>query len=361
MIRPTTPAELLCQPLMMLPSAVYGMIDDAVRSLFRQQQSGVAAHANVTLPVPAVSVALYDETGQRMRGDIETDPETGQQREREVETEGREPNSLVAVVPLSGVMTRHGYSGFFYSIPGTVDVMRAIARLDRDPAVHSIVLQINSPGGSVTGTPEFSQALYDLRQAGNTEILAVVDDLMASAATYVGTAAKRVFSIPSAYSGSIGTVISYTNYAKALEEAGIDVQFLRTPEKKARFTGAEPMDDDMRETLQNRIEASQNWFIRDVARNRGVSESFAAKSFGQGEVMRADEALDGRLIDDIASVDDVVLMQGDKIRSSQRAGRRRRAQQRLDAAIAQQRELDPEFDDDEEPGQQAGQPASQTE
>lgn len=334
-----TPNELLCQPLMMQESAVLQLVDETVRSML-STGSGARPQASLSREDhPAVSVALYTSDGEQVLPEVTTDPETGEQRMGEVDTEGREPNTLIAVVPLSGVMTRHGYRGWFYSRPGTVDIGRELKKLDRDPAVHSIILQVNSPGGSVTGTPEFSELIYGIREAGNTEVLAVVDDLMASAATYVATAAGRVYSIPSAYSGSVGTIIGYTSYHKALQEAGIEVEYLRTPEKKARFTGVEPMDDDMRDTLRQRIEQSQAWFIRDMARNRGVSESHVQKHFGQGEVMRADEALSGGLIDEIASLDDCVMMQAAKIRKGQSANRRRAAQQRLDAALAEQQEL----------------------
>lgn len=336
-----TPNELLCQPLMMQESAVLHLIDETVRSMLSTGSGQHAPHASLSPDNrPALEIALYTAEGQRVLPEVTTDPESGEQRIGEIDTEGREPNTLIAVVPLSGVLTRHGYRGWFYSRPGTVDIGRAVQKLDRDPAVHSIVLQVNSPGGSVTGTPELSELIYNLREAGNTEIVSVVDDLMASAATYIGTAAGRVYSIPSAYSGSVGTIISYTSYHKALQEAGIEVEYLRTPEKKARFSGVEPMTDDMRQTLQERIERSQEWFYRDMARNRNVSESHVAKHFGQGEVMRADEALSSGLIDEIASLDDVVLMQAAKIRAGQSASRRRQSQQRLDAALAEQQELD---------------------
>ncbi|MEO1619294.1 MAG: S49 family peptidase [Planctomycetota bacterium] len=334
-----TPSELLCQPLMMQESAVLSLIDETVRAMLKPGQSSPQGMA-MPAAAPLLEVAIYDEQGQRLMPQVEVDQETGEQRVSEVETEGREPKSLIAVVPLSGVMTRHGYRGWWSSRPGTVDIGRALMKLNRDPAIHTIILQVSSPGGSVTGTPELSQCIYEIREEGETEILSVVDDLMASAATYAATAAKRVYSIPSAYSGSVGTLISYTSYDRMLKENGIDVEYLRTPEKKNRFTGVEPMTEDMRDTLRDRIESSQAWFIRDMARNRNVSEAHVNKQFGQGEVMRADEAVDARLIDEIASLDDVVLMQAEAVQKGKQSSRRRKMQQRMDDAVAEQKELE---------------------
>ncbi|MEM6366323.1 MAG: S49 family peptidase [Planctomycetota bacterium] len=332
-----TPNELLCQPLMMQESAVLSLIDETVRSMLGQFQNRQMVPS--TEP-PVLEVAIYDDQARRVMPNVELDEETGQQRVSEVETEGREPNSLIAVVPLSGVLTRHGYRGWWSSRPGTVDIGRAVMKLNRDPAIHSIILHVNSPGGSVTGTPELSECFYKIREEGNTELLSVVDDLMASAATYIATAAKRVYSLPSASSGSVGTLNRYTTYHRALQEAGIDVEFFRTPEKKARFTGVEPMTDDMRETLRERIEQCQTWFIRDLARNRQVSESHVQKQFGQGEVMRADEAVDARMIDEIASLDEIVVRQAEAVQKGKRTGRRRNVEQQISDAAFQQKELE---------------------
>ncbi|MEL6109988.1 MAG: S49 family peptidase [Planctomycetota bacterium] len=335
-----TPPELLCMPLMMQQTVIASLMDETLRFLGGSGPTPESLSARMGQH-PAVGVSYVDETGTVLQGETYTDAD-GEQRHREVETEGREPQSLIAIVQLSGVMTRHGYVGWWSSSPGTNRIGRMCNKLNADPAVHTIILLVNSPGGSVTGTPELSDIIFSIREDERTTILTCVDDLMASAATYVATAAEQVYSIPSAYSGSIGTIISYTSYHKYLEEAGIDVTYLRTPELKNRFTGVEPLTDAMKQTLEDRITESQRKFDEAMARNRKVSVASVAKKFGGGEVMRADEAVDTGLIDGIASIDQIVMQQAEKIRSSQAKRRRSRQEQRLQSLVDSQSEIESE-------------------
>src|SRR5690606_1222471 len=154
--------------------------------------------------------------------------------------------SLVAVVPLFNVVTRHGYWG----AAGTLQMGRLLQSLDADPAVGSIILSVNSPGGTVYGTAELANVVRGRRERGATKTAAVADPLMASAATWIATAAEKVYAIESADVGSIGVLNSYADYSAYLEKTGIKVDVLRTPDKKARFTGVEPLTDAMRETMQ---------------------------------------------------------------------------------------------------------------
>jgi signal peptide peptidase SppA len=228
--------------------------------------------------------------------------------------------SMVAVVPLVNVVTRHGYWGAV----GTLQLGRMLQQLDADPAVGSIVLSVNSPGGSVYGTTELASIVRGIRSRGQTRTVAVADPLMASAATWIGTASDKVYAIESADVGSIGVLNSYADLSKYYEDMGIKIDVLRTPDKKARFSGVEPMTDAMRETMQARIDEAYQSFLGAMAENRGVTVEHVESRFGGGEVMGAKDAVAARLIDGIASLDDTVgqLLEAAKV-GIQQAGRRR--------------------------------------
>lgn len=226
--------------------------------------------------------------------------------------------SLIAVVPITGVMTRHG--GWF--AVGTSKIGRSLRQLDADPSVGAIVLDIDSPGGSVYGTDELASVVYEIRQSGRTKIVAVADPLMASAATWVGTAAEKVYAIGSADVGSIGVISTYTDYSAMLEAKGIKVTIERTPEMKAIFSGVEPATDEMRETMREQLQQSYEKFISAMARNRGVDRDSVETKFGGGKMMNASLAVRAGLIDGVASIDEVVadlVRANEKKRYNQRA------------------------------------------
>jgi signal peptide peptidase SppA len=221
-----------------------------------------------------------------------------------------------------------------------LEIGRYLRALDNDPAVGSIVLSVNSPGGEVCGTPELSQLLYDIRQAGRTKTIAVVDPLMASAASYIATAAEKVYCIGSGDCGSIGVISSYSDYSAYLERIGIKTEYFRIPAKKARFTGTEPMDDDMRESVTKGITECYEQFVADMARNRGVTEAHVMEQFGQGEMLSAKASVDANLIDGIASIDEVLSGLAADAQSKKRDYSRKRVQEELEAAKSMEIELE---------------------
>ena len=245
-----------------------------------------AAAVLVEYEPPPIST-LIDAKGQPLAAD---DPMSG-----------RRPGSLTAVVPLVGVVMRHSYYR-----AGTAEIGRHLMQLDADDSVGSIVLDVNSPGGSVYGTEELADIVRGIRTRGQTHISAAVDPLMASAATWIATAANEVVSIPSADVGSIGVITIYADMSRLYANEGVDITVVRRPDKKARFTGVEPLSDDMRAEMEARNLDAYNRFVDAMAVNRGVDRDAVATKFGGGEVMRGRDAIGVGLIDRIASLDQII-------------------------------------------------------
>jgi capsid assembly protease len=209
---------------------------------------------------------------------------------------------MLAVVPLMGPLTAQGtWRGTSLN-----EFVRTIKMLDANSAVSSILIHITSPGGTVTGTPEAADAVRAIRAAGNTRIIAIADGMMASAATWIGTAAEKVFVTPSGEAGSIGVISMYQDFSKAYEDAGIKTHVMRTPALKARFTGLEPLTDEMSATIQAGLDESYDWFKRSMAENRGVRADSVESKFGGGEMLSAIKAKEAGLVDGIATVDETI-------------------------------------------------------
>lgn len=211
-------------------------------------------------------------------------------------------SGMIAVVPLWGTLSPDGR----YYGTSLDDFARTIRALDANPNVSDIVLNVTSPGGTVTGTPEAAAAVRSVRDNGQTRITAVANGMMASAATWIGTAAGEVAITPSGEAGSIGVISMYADWSKALETAGIKVDVMRTPAKKARFSGVEPMTDEMRQLVETRLASSYEQFKRAMADNRGVRIDQVEGRFGGGEMLSAQEAKDAGLVDRIATLDETI-------------------------------------------------------
>lgn len=316
MIRETL-LDVLAGPMLIEPRMLPRLMDEARQQLMRTVHGG-AAHVSTEEPKKPQLSALYDCESMAAI-DLE-------------DSVPRAPASLIAVVPLAGVVTRHGYAGYYSSVPGTLEIGREIQRLYYDESIAGIVMPINSGGGSYWGTPEFSKLIYDLREEGLKKIVACADPFAASAAVYIGSSCNEFYSIASGDVGSIGVVASYCDMSKLLENAGIKIDYIRTPEMKARFSGTEPLTPDMRESLERSVAESYQQFLNDMARNRKCTVAKVESDFGRGEVMSAAEAVRAGLIDGISSVDQVIASMAVGAQKSKRDYMRKRAEEKLKAA-----------------------------
>jgi signal peptide peptidase SppA len=210
--------------------------------------------------------------------------------------------NMLAVVPLWGALSPDGE----YYGTALDDFSRVITSLDANPNVSKILINVKSPGGTVTGTQEASDAVRRVRDGGNTQIVAIANGMMASAALWIGAAAGELVVTPSGEIGSIGVISMYADQSGFLEKMGVKVDIVRTPDKKARFTGLEPMSDEMRAFVQERIGGSYEKFKRSMATNRGIRIDQVESKFGGGEMMRAEDALAAGLVDRIATFDQTV-------------------------------------------------------
>jgi capsid assembly protease len=210
--------------------------------------------------------------------------------------------NMLAVVPLWGTLSPNGdYGGTSLD-----SFARLITSLDGNPNVSKILINVTSPGGTVVGTPEASDAVRRVRDAGNTQIVAIANGMMASAALWIGAAAGELVVTPSGEVGSIGVISMYADESGWLEKLGVKVEIMRTPDKKARFSGLEPMTDEMRSFVQERIGSSYEKFKRAMATNRGVRIDQVEPKFGGGEMMKAEDAVASGLADRIATLDQTV-------------------------------------------------------
>lgn len=195
----------------------------------------------------------------------------------------------------------------------TQQISAALDRAGQDPAVKSVVLEIDSPGGMVTGTEELRQAVR--RLAATKRVVAVARGMMASAAYYVGSGATEVIGTPSSSIGSIGVYMIHREVSKAAEAAGVKFRVFRAGDVKAAGNPYEALTPEFAASLQARIDAPYRQFVNSVSENRGVSVQTVEEQFGQGQVFLADEAASRGLIDRVALFEAVVALEREVARS----------------------------------------------
>jgi len=213
-------------------------------------------------------------------------------------TEKGDGGRSIARVVLRGSMMK-GQSSFGGT--STVQLRRDIRQAVADPNISGILLDIDSPGGTVAGTADLAAEVKAARR--RKPVWAHIDDLGASAAYWVASQADQVFANDkTALVGSIGTLMTVYDYSAQAEKEGVKaIVFATGPLKGAGAPGA-PITEDQRQYFQSLVDDSQASFDAAVRSGRGMNASQLA-AVRTGGVFTASQALDLKLIDGIRSID----------------------------------------------------------
>lgn len=232
----------------------------------------------------------------------------------------------VMVIPLTGIITPKASIFDFFGIATGLD--RWTARFQaavRNPDIESIVIDIDSPGGSVYGVEEASEIIFGARK--EKTVISVANPLAASAAYFLGSSAKELVITPSGETGSIGVVSVHVEFARALEEAGIGVTVITAGKHKFEGNPWERLSEDAAADIQAIVDAYYDDFVAAVSRNRDVKPSDVRNGLGEGRVLTAERAVEEGLADRIATLDTVLMElgvdQGTLIESRARAEKAR--------------------------------------
>ena len=210
----------------------------------------------------------------------------------------------VAVLPIYGTITQKGGGGFLDFLMGggtsTEKFGALFSQVMADESVKAVILDIDSPGGSVFGVPELADTIFKAR--GGKPIIAVSNSLAASAAYWLASQADQIVVSPSAEVGSIGVYALHEDESKLLDDIGVKVTLIGAGKYKTEGNEFEPLSEEAQAAIQARVDDYYSMFVKAVARGRGVSESAVRGGFGEGRVVGAVDAVKLNMADRVATL-----------------------------------------------------------
>lgn len=211
---------------------------------------------------------------------------------------GSKTGRFTALVSCHGIaMYDVEYQPYAFS---TLRLSQIMGRLAADPTIETIFLDIDSPGGYVTGTQEAADAVYAARK--KKRVVALVNPLAASAAYWIASQAETVIGVPSADVGSIGVFMCHYDCSKMLSDAGIKPTYIYAGEYKTEGNSSEPLGDEARAFYQSEVDGTYSDFVNAVARGRGVTAQVVMDKFGKGRCYGAKDAKKLGMIDEISTI-----------------------------------------------------------
>jgi len=171
---------------------------------------------------------------------------------------------------------------------------RAIRELAEDDQVRAVLVRINSPGGSVTGSEELYLGLRAV--AAKKPVVALVGTLGASGGYIAAIAADRVFVRETSLTGSIGALLQSVQVTGLLERLGIEPVTIKSAPLKGQPSPLEELTPEARATVQAAIDDSYRWFLDLVRERRGLAPAELA-AVGDGRVLTGRQAVAAKLAD----------------------------------------------------------------
>jgi ClpP class serine protease len=203
-------------------------------------------------------------------------------------------DSSVSVIDINGVLQPSGvsYYGTTYQ-----EIIEKVAIAESSPSIQTILLAINSPGGSVDGIIPAMDAIKNAKKP----IYSVVIDRATSAAYMLASQSKKIYSLTNLSEvGSVGVVVEFFSAKDMLEREGIKFySFTNTlsPNKRMDLT-----TEAGKESLVSHLDEIYLELESKISAGRNVSAEFIRKNYGKGKVMLSKEAILNNMVDGIFDI-----------------------------------------------------------
>lgn len=163
-------------------------------------------------------------------------------------------------------------------------------------AVKGVILTVNSPGGTTVGGEAIFEAVRKI--AADKPVVTQVGTLAASAGYMIASAADHIVARQSSIIGSIGVLVQYPNFAKLLDNIGVDVRTIKSSPLKAEPGMFDVPPAGAEDMMRAMILDSYAWFKDLVKERRGFSEA-EIERLADGSVFTGRQALERKLIDEL--------------------------------------------------------------
>ena len=191
-------------------------------------------------------------------------------------------------------IARVDISGFISGDDKTLDLIKSVGKSH----AKAVIVQIDSPGGTVTGSELLFHALRDLSAQKPT--VAVVRSLAASGGYIAAMGADRIVAQETSLVGSIGVLFQFPNFTRLLDTVGVKMETTKSSPLKASPNPFETTTPEQQAAVQALISDSYAWFRKIVAERRGLSGADLA-TVSDGRVFSGNQAVGLKLIDEVGS------------------------------------------------------------
>tara|TARA_X000000950_G_scaffold284525_1_gene387850 strand:- start:1814 stop:2836 length:1023 start_codon:yes stop_codon:yes gene_type:complete len=229
-----------------------------------------------------------------------------------IDGDGNSKN-IIARINLNGPIFNRNidvFGGNFYDFINPLSVKSYLEELKK-LKIKALVVNINSPGGTVSATAELENIFSEFKKETNTKLYFFTKEVLASGGYWVATSADKIFASYGSIIGSIGVsgpswfyynkpmTLSSGVFGQSVEtKNGIEVFNQNAGQSKDLFNPYRPPNNDEIKHLQKIVDEVYEDFVTKVSKSRKIDIEFIKHNVG-ALIYSSNQALDNFLIDDI--------------------------------------------------------------
>ncbi|MCL4263593.1 MAG: signal peptide peptidase SppA [Anaerolineae bacterium] len=206
----------------------------------------------------------------------------------------------IAIVRVEGAITHSDDAQSpLGAVSGTVinDLRVAAA----DDSVKAIILRVDSPGGTVTGSAQIHDALAQIEKP----VVVSMAGTAASGGYYVSAPADYIFARPDTTTGSLGVVLTLYNVTELLDNVGVSVTSITSGPNKTIGNPWEPLTAEQEAILQTIADEAYDGFVQVIVDGRSLPEE-EVRALADGRIYTGNQALALGLVDELGDLPDAI-------------------------------------------------------
>ncbi len=201
----------------------------------------------------------------------------------------------------NGYIANYNISGLLISAD---EIIEDLEELKLNNEVNSIIISVDSPGGTTVSAEEIYLKLKEVSLVKPTAI--VMRNIATSGAYLLSLGGDVIFSRENTITGSIGVLLQWARVDEALSKLGIEVNEVKSGKLKAEPDFFGEIDEEAQQVTKEIIDETFEWFIRIVKVERALNPS-EIYTISDGRIFTGRQAIKLNLVDEIGDKNDAKI------------------------------------------------------
>ncbi|MDR7220350.1 S49 family peptidase [Aminobacter aminovorans] len=211
----------------------------------------------------------------------------------------------VGIITVTGSLVNRGaWIGANSGLTSYEGIQHQLKAIAADASVHSVILDLATPGGEAIGAFETAALVRSL--AATKRTVALVNGIAASAGYAIASGASEIVTTETGLSGSIGVVMLHADFSRHLANEGISPTLIFAGDHKVDANPFEPLSKEVREDLEAEVTAFYDLFLKTVAEGRGARTTVDMARATQARTFMGAAAVAAGLADRLGTFESVL-------------------------------------------------------